>query len=284
MSGTDDLHERQVAFWNGPGGEIWVARLTRMDAMLAPVADAAIAHAAPRRGERVLDIGCGAGTTTLALADAVGPAGHVTGLDVSAPLLELARSRSAGVGNVDWVLADASRHVLPPASADLLFSRFGVMFFGDPASAFANLRGALRPGGRLVFACWRSFDQNPWMGVPLRAVQTLVPPLPRPGPDDPGPFSFGDRARVERILTQAGFAAPRFTPFDLAIDVAGGQGVDMAVAQSLDVGPARALLQDQPPDVVDAAAAAIRTALLPYVEGSSVRLPGAVWLVDSTPA
>jgi SAM-dependent methyltransferase len=284
MSGTDDLHERQVAFWNGPGGEIWVARLTRMDAMLAPVADAAIAHAAPRRGERVLDIGCGAGTTTLALADAVGPAGHVTGLDVSAPLLELARSRSTGVGNVDWVLADASRHVLPPASADLLFSRFGVMFFGDPASAFANLRGALRPGGRLVFACWRSFDQNPWMGVPLRAVQTLVPPLPRPGPDDPGPFSFGDRARVERILTQAGFAAPRFTPFDLAIDVAGSQGVDMAVAQSLDVGPARALLQDQPPDVVAAAAAAIRTALLPYVEGNSVRLPGAVWLVDSTPA
>jgi SAM-dependent methyltransferase len=282
MDASNEQHERQVAFWNGPGGEMWVGRQDRTEATLAPVADAAIALAAPRAGETVIDIGCGAGATTLALAQAVGPGGHVTGLDVSEPLLEVARRRDAPA-NVDWVLADASRHAFTLASVDLLFSRFGVMFFGDPANAFANLRGALRPGGRLVFACWRPFDQNPWMGVPLRAVQTLVPALPRPGPEDPGPFSFADRARVDRILTHAGFAAPRYTPFDMAMDIAGGQGVDMAVAQALQVGPARTLLQDQPEDVVAAATAAIRTALLPHVDGGSVRLAGAVWLVDSVP-
>ena len=282
MDASNEQHERQVAFWNGPGGEMWVGRQDRTEATLAPVADAAIALAAPRAGETVIDIGCGAGATTLALAQAVGPGGHVTGLDVSEPLLEVARRRDAPA-NVDWVLADASRHAFTLASVDLLFSRFGVMFFGDPANAFANLRGALRPGGRLVFACWRPFDQNPWMGVPLRAVQTLVPALPRPGPEDPGPFSFADRARVDRILTHAGFAAPRYTPFDMAMDIAGGQGVAMAVAQALQVGPARTLLQDQPEDVVAAATAAIRTALLPHVDGGSVRLAGAVWLVDSVP-
>lgn len=283
MDASDEQHERQVAFWNGPGGDVWVGRQERMEATLAPVADAAIALAAPRAGETVLDIGCGAGATTVALAREVGPGGHVTGLDVSEALLNVARRRDGVPGNVDWVLADAARHPFAAGSADLLFSRFGVMFFGDPAAAFGNLRRALRPGGQLVFACWRPFDQNPWMGVPLRAVQTLVPALPRPGADDPGPFSFADRARVERILTRAGFAAPRFTPFDMTMDIAGGGGVDMAVEQSLQVGPARTLLQDQPEDVVAAAAAAIRVALLPYADGGGVRLAGAVWLVDSVP-
>jgi SAM-dependent methyltransferase len=281
MSASNEQHERQVAFWNGPGGASWVARQARMDGMLDQIADAAIAHAAVRTGEVVLDIGCGAGATTLALAQAVGPTGHVTGLDVSAPLHNLARSRPDVAGNIDWVLADASSYPFAPASVDLMFSRFGVMFFGDPVAAFTNLHGALRPNGRLVFACWRPFDQNPWMGVPLRAVQTLIPPLPRPGPEDPGPYSFSDTTRVERILTSAGFGKPRFTPFDLEMDIGGGQGVDMAVAQSLDIGPARSLLQDQPEDVMAAASAAIRTALLPYVDGNAVRLPAAVWLVES---
>src|SRR5215472_1385185 len=184
MSDASTLHAQQLAFWNGPAVTRWITRQEQMDAALAPVADAAITLAAVQPGERVLDIGCGSGATSIALARLVGPRGQVTGLDVSGPMIELARKRSVGMANLDWLLADAAAHEFPPGSTDLLFSRFGVMFFGDPVATFANLRRALRPdGGRLVFTCWRPLNENPWMLLPLQVVQTLVPPVPRPGPD-----------------------------------------------------------------------------------------------------
>ena len=281
MSDARDGNAEQIAFWNGPGGASWVAGQVRMDATLAPVADAVIAHAEVRTGERVLDIGCGCGATALALADAVGPEGRVTGLDVSAPMLGLARTRAAGRANVDWVLEDATTHGFAPASADLLFSRFGVMFFDDPVAAFANLRTALAPGGRVAFACWRPFDQNPWMQLPLRAVTTVVPPLPRPGPDEPGPFAFGDTARVTRILTAAGFAPPRFEPFDFHMTLGDGSGLEAAVEQGITMGPAARALQDQPDNVRANAKVALSAALGPFLEAGTVRLPAAVWLVST---
>jgi SAM-dependent methyltransferase len=196
MSDPSTLHAEQLAFWNGPAVTCWITKQEQMDAALAPVADAAIALAAVQSGERVLDIGCGSGATSIRLARLVGPTGHVTGLDVSKPMIELARKRSVGIANLDWLLADAAAQDFPPRSADLLFSRFGVMFFGEPVTAFANLRRALRPGGRLVFACWRPLNENPWTLLPLQVVQSLVPPMPRPGPNDPGPFAFDDPERV----------------------------------------------------------------------------------------
>ncbi|MBV9115949.1 MAG: class I SAM-dependent methyltransferase, partial [Acetobacteraceae bacterium] len=261
MSDPAELHAQQVAFWNGPGGERWVAGQAQMEAMLAPVADALIAHASVRQGETVLDVGCGYGVTALVLAQAVGPKGRVIGLDVSAPMLALARARSAGVANIEWIEADAATHAFAPASVDLVFSRFGVMFFGDPAAAFANLRRALRPGGRLVFACWRTAEENPWIQVPAKAVFAHVPPPPRPGPEDPGMLSFGDPARVRRILTQAGFGAPRFTKLDLTIDLGGGQGLEDATAQALSMRPVSEVLLDQPDPVRAAAVASVRAAL-----------------------
>lgn len=281
MTDAAGLHADQVAFWNGPAGAQWAAGQERMDAMLAPVAEAAVAHAAVRPGETVLDIGCGCGATTLAIAKLVGPTGQVTGLDVSAPMLDLARTRGAGLANVSWILADAASRDFEPSAVDLLFSRFGVMFFGDPASAFANLRGALRPEGRLVFACWRAFAENPWMRVPLHAVTAHVPPLPRPGPEEPGPFSFADPDRVTRILTQAGFAPPRFTKLDAVLDLADGGGLEAAVRQSVSFGPASRAMQDQPEAARAAATDAIRAALAPLVDGGRVALPAAIWLVDS---
>ena len=284
MSDPAELHAQQVAFWNGPGGERWVAGQAHMEAMLAPVADALIAHASVRQGETVLDVGCGYGVTALVLAQAVGPKGRVIGLDVSAPMLALARARSEGVANIEWIEADAAIHAFAPASVDLVFSRFGVMFFGDPAAAFANLRRALRPGGRLVFACWRTAEENPWIQVPAKAVFAHVPPPPRPGPEDPGMLSFGDPARVRRILTQAGFGAPRFTKLDLTIDLGGGQGLEDATAQALSIRPVSEVLLDQPDPVRAAAVASVRAALAPYAAGATVGLPGAVWLVDASPS
>jgi len=273
------LHAEQIAFWDGPGGEHWVAEQARMEPALAPVGEAVLAHAAARLGESVLDVGCGYGVTALRLAEAVGPAGRVIGLDVSAPMLELARKRAGGIGNVEWVKDDATTHDFAPASIDLVFSRFGVMFFGDPVAAFANLRRAMRPSGRLVFACWRAIEENPWIAVPARAVAAHVTIPPRPGPEDPGMLSFADPARVTRILTAAGFAAPRFTKFDIRMVI--GKGLDDATQQALSMRPVRQALDTQPEPVRAAAATSVRAALAPYAAGNTVSLPGAVWLVDA---
>ncbi len=282
MSDAATLHAQQVAYWNGPGVARWITHQARMDAGLMPVAEAAMALAAVQPGETVLDIGCGSGATSIALAGLVGGSGHVTGLDVSAPMIELARTRGAGIANLDWRQADAAAEEFPPGSADLLFSRFGVMFFGDPVGAFTNLRRALRPGGRLVFACWRPFNENPWMMLPLQAVQTLVSPLPRPGPEEPGPFAFGDPERVTRILTAAGFATPTFTRFDMAMQL--GANLDEAAEQAAAFGAAGRALQDQPDAIQHAARAAIRAALAPHAKAGHVALPGAVWLVEALSA
>jgi len=174
----------QVAFWNSPAGEKWVRNQAEMDMTLAPLTEMLLARAAPAPGQRVLDVGCGTGTTVLQLAGAVGPGGHVQGLDVSEPMLALARQRvaAAGAGNVDLVLDDAQTFAFDAGSRDLVFSRFGVMFFADPPAAFANLRRALVPGGRLVFVCWADLADNPWFKVPRdAAIARLgpVPPTPR---------------------------------------------------------------------------------------------------------
>lgn len=283
MNRAATLHEEQVAFWSGPGGENWVAAQDRMEAMLVPVADAILAKAAAQPGERVLDIGCGYGITAARLAQAVGPAGHVIGLDVSPPMLALARTRTAGLTNIEWVEADATTHAFPPASIDLLFSRFGVMFFGDPVAAFTNLRKAARPTGRLVFACWRGLEENPWLHVPRRAVAAHVALPPPPELDDPGMLSFADPARVSRILTQAGFTAPTFEKADFDIDVGAGRGLDDAVAHMLSMRPIRAALEDAPEPARAAAADAVREALAPHVTGGRVALGGAIWLVTAAP-
>jgi len=280
MSDPSTLHAEQLAFWNGPAVMRWITKQEQMDAALAPVADATIKLAAVRPGEKVLDIGCGSGATAIALAHLVGESGHVTGIDVSKPMIDLARRRAAGMTNIDLRLADAAAPdaSLPPV--DLLFSRFGVMFFGDPVAAFANLRRTLRPGGRLVFASWRPLAENPWMLVPLQAVLPLVPPMPRPDPNDPGPFAFGDPERVTRILTAAGFAHPRHSRFDL--DMLLGADLDEAVEQTTSMGAASRALKEQPDSVVAAARTAVRTALAPHLRAGRVTLPGAVWLVESS--
>ncbi len=276
-----EAHAAQRAYWGGQGGAHWAAQQRHSDIMLAPVADAAIARAAPAPGEHVLDIGCGCGATTLAQAARVG-AGHVTGIDISAPMLAVAAGRSAGIANITWLHADAATHDFAGARFDLLFSRFGVMFFGDPVAAFANLRRSARPGARIVFACWRPLDQNPWMLTALRAAQDIVPPLPRPGPEDPGPYSFADPARVTRILTSSGWQAPQMTPLDLTMDVAAGGGLEQAVAHALQIGPTARLLADQPAETVERVRGAIRSALAPHADPHGhVMLAGQAWLVES---
>lgn len=278
-------NDAQRDYWAGDAGRAWVEHQERMDAGLAPVSTLLLAAAAPQPGERVLDIGCGAGETSLALADAVGPGGHVTGADISPLLLSRARERAAGRTNVAFVEADAQTHAFA-GDADLLFSRFGVMFFADPAAAFRNLATALRPGGRLCFACWRPVAENPWTTVPMQALRPLLPaPAAPPDPLAPGPFAFADPVRVTGILAQAGFAAIAATPRDFPMMM--GRGEDPladAVRFLRKLGPAAAALREAGPEASEAAKPLLAAALAPHVADGRVSLPGAIWIVTATRA
>jgi len=276
-----DRNADQIAYWNGPGGEHWTERQPLQDILLAPISQILIDSAAANPGERIIDVGCGCGSTSIALAQAVAPSGFVLGIDISAPMLARARQLAPKTLPVDFVLADATVHPFDPASFDLLVSRFGVMFFAEPALSFANLRRALKPAGRLAFACWREPRENPMLMTPLQAAYKHVPKLPQPGPEDPGPFSFASEERVKRILREAGFVDVAIVPRNLSLDIAIGRGLEAAVQGAIEIGPASRALHDHPEDVRAAAKESIREALKPFVRGESVPLPAAIWIVTA---
>jgi SAM-dependent methyltransferase len=276
-----DQNADQIAYWNGPGGQHWADRQQTQDIVLAPVSEALIERARAKAGERVVDVGCGCGATTIALAQKVGVGGHVTGIDISAPMLARARQLAPAGARVDFVLADATVYPFVPESFDLLASRFGVMFFAEPALSFANMHKALRPSGRLAFACWRDPRENPFFMAPLQAVYKHAPKLPQLGPEDPGPFSFASEARVNRILGEAGFSGIAMEPCDLWLDIAVGRGLDAAVEATLEIGPAARALSEQPPDVRAAATRSIREALAPFARGQTVPLKASIWIVTA---
>jgi ubiquinone/menaquinone biosynthesis C-methylase UbiE len=277
-----DQNADQIAYWNGPGGQHWADRQQTQDIVLGPVSGILIERAKAKAGERIVDVGCGCGATTIALAQQVGPAGHVLGIDISAPMLARARQLVRPGLPADFVLADATVYPFVPASFDLLASRFGVMFFAEPALSFANLRRALRPSGRLAFACWRDPRDNPFFMAPLQAVYKHAPKLPQLGPEDPGPFSFASDARVRRILSEAGFSGIEMEPRNLSLDIAVGRGLDSAVEAALEIGPAARALAEQPPEVRAAATNSIREALAPFARGQAVPLAASIWIVTAS--
>lgn len=276
-----DRNADQIAYWNGPSGQRWTDRQAVQDILLAPISEILIGAARPEPGNRVIDVGCGCGATSIALAEGVAPDGAVLAVDISAPMLARARERAPKSLPLDFVLADATVYPFDPEKFDLLVSRFGVMFFAEPAVSFANLRKALRRDGRVAFACWRDPKQNPWMMTPLQAVYKHVPKLPQVGPEDPGPFSFASEERVHRILGEAGYTAITMQPHDLSLDVAIGRGLEAAVQSALEIGPASRALQDQPEHVREAARGSIREALAQFVQGERVMLPAAIWIVTA---
>ena len=274
-----DIAAQQRAFWNSEATRRWVTEQTRIDRLFAAVTDAAIAAAAPKPGESVLDIGCGTGTTLLRLAEAVGPGGQAMGVDISAQQLALARQRIAGTKQASVTLDDAGTHDFTPATFDLAFTRFGVMFFADPVAAFTNIRRALKPAARLALAVFRPGPQNPWATASIAAIRHLVTPPAPPGPEEPGQFSWGDPARVHRILEGAGFRDVTLTPLDVAITI--GASAAEAAEFAMFIGQGARLLQDVPATTRDAARTAFETFFKAHEGPGGVSLPGGLWLVSA---
>lgn len=283
-SASRSPNAEQIEAWNGPTGAKWVHNQERLDRMLAPFSEAVLAAAASKGGERVLDIGCGCGATTLELAARVAPSGKVTGIDISAPMIARAHERAATLSHPPaFELADASVHRFAPASFDLLFSRFGVMFFDDPVAAFANLASSLAPDGRLVFICWRALVENAWLTVPLRAALPLLPPFEPMAPDAPGPFAFADSARVISILERAGLRDVKMTPFDAPLRLATRQAdpVEEALAQALEIGPLSRLFTELDETVRRQVEDAVRAALAEHLDTGGIALGGAAWIATA---
>jgi SAM-dependent methyltransferase len=269
----------QIEHWNEVVSGSWIAFQDKLDRQLGRLGLRAMEALALRPGESVLDIGCGCGATTIELAGAVGAGGCVLGVDVSEPMLAVARRRAGegGFGNVSFETTDAQTEVFEEGAFDAAFSRFGVMFFADPAAAFGNVRLALKPGGRLAFVCWQGLAGNLWMKVPLDAAIGLFEPLPPVDPLAPGPFAFADPQRVRVILADAGFGDIAVASYERPI---GGGTLDEVVTLSLNLGPLGALLREHP-DRRDAAAAAVRAALAPYDGPDGVLVPSATWIVTA---
>ena len=212
---SDQDNIDQIKYWNSDAGDKWVRFADRLDALLAPFVPLILERVALQTGERALDIGCGGGALSLAAEEKVAPDGGVTGVDVSAPLLELARQRSANAGgNSAFVEADAAQY-RSSTPLDAAVSRFGVMFFSDPAAAFSSLRRSLRPEARLVFVCWQGLSENAWARAPLEAAMPhFTKPLPTPDPHAPGPFAFADCNPRAVDLKRSGLARRRNRALD----------------------------------------------------------------------
>lgn len=270
----------QAAYWNGAAGRKWTDFQDSLDVTFAPVLDELLRRAAIRAGERVIDIGCGCGASAIALAERVGPAGHVTALDISSEMLARARQRTPEALKIEYLLADAATHRFAKP-ADVLLSRFGVMFFEHPAQAFANLAASLRAGGRLAFVCWRAARENPYFIAPVQEAYKHVPRLPEMKPEDPGPFAFASEERVRTILGEAGFTEIAVAPFDAELDLSAGRGLDHALTVATSIGPASRALEGQPHDKVAAVRADIRAMLARHLQGERVLLKAAMWMVTA---
>jgi SAM-dependent methyltransferase len=279
MSHPDPPNRDQAALWNDTGGRAWVEMQDVLDRVLAPFGARLIDAAFPGEGAHVADIGCGAGATTVEMARRVGPAGSCLGVDISGPLLEAARARAAGLepGNVDFVQADAQTHPFQPGRMDAIISRFGVMFFDDPEAAFANIRRAGRSGARLTFIAWRGPAENPFMTLAVRTAAPHLPPLPVPGPDEPGQFAFADPERVRRILHASGWSDVDVAPLDVPCSIA---EADLS-AYVTKMGPVGAALRDADESTRARIADLLEAAFAEFVRDGAATFTGACWLVTA---
>jgi len=270
----------QEELWSSVPGQKWVLNARVLDAMMAPALDCVLEAAALQAGERVLDIGCGTGASTLAAAERVGPEGRVTGADISPVMLEAARKRAVGARckNADFVVADAQVHGFEPGAYDAIISRFGVMFFDDPVAAFANMAKALRPGGRVHVVGWSGMERNPWFSLPRQAAVERLGEVAADDPRAPGPMAFAELDYVRGILDSAGLR--EVTAKEVAVDLT-PMGTVLHVAKfAAHLGPAARVLMEKGGTIEDKAAIidALAEDFQPYATRDGVRVPAVLTL------
>ncbi len=281
MSQAQDANCDQATKWNAASGSVWVEMQELLDRVLAPFETMLSQEAFPGEGGRVLDIGCGAGATTLSMARRVGPAGACVGVDISESLVERARERAlAGrLRAATFVQADAQVHAFEPGRFDSVMSRFGVMFFDDPVVAFANIRSAARADARLAFVAWRSPAENPFMTAAARAAGPLLPNMTVADPNAPGQFGFADDERVRRILETSGWRQIEIR----RVDASASLPEHDLTAYVTKLGPVGVALQDPQVDATTRARvlAVLREAFAPYMDNGTAHFTMACWLVSA---
>lgn len=272
---------RGAEFWNGTMGHSWISQQAVISDVFTAVTALSLDAAAPKPGEHVIDVGCGTGDTMLAFGKIVGPSGAVLGVDVSAPMLGYARDRSAdaGLGNVSFALADATTYGFELRWADLVYSRFGVMFFDDAVKAFANIRSGMKESGRLVFVCFRTLPESPWFHVPIEAARPHVPPPLPADPTAPGMFSLAQKDRLHGILAEAGFRKIVLKETDVPIH---GKDIAQSMAFITQAGPLPALLEKASDEQRERATEAVRNALAAKIGADGSSLHVGLWLVSAS--
>ena len=278
MDVTRQTSDEQTALWNGRSGCAWVEAQDLLDQMFKPMEDLLVAAVSAGSGDRVLDVGCGTGGTTTAVARRLGAKGHCVGIDISEPMIAAARVRAEREGApASFIHADAQSYAFEPASFDMIISRLGVMFFDDPVRAFANLRRAAREDAELRFIAWRGASDNPFMTTAERAAAPLLPNLPARRPDAPGQFGFADRHRVSAILERSGWTAIDIRPIEVVCTLPEKELVGYLTR----FGPVGLVLQDADDRTRAQVIDTVRAAFDPYVQGTEVRFTGACWMVGA---
>jgi ubiquinone/menaquinone biosynthesis C-methylase UbiE len=266
--------EDQKALWNGTAGAAWVQAQALLDDMYRPFEELLVEAVTAASAQRVLDVGCGTGSTTLAVSRRDGRTG--VGLDISAPMIAVARARAEREGSpARFIVADAQSYAFEPASFDAIISRFGVMFFADPLAAFANLRRALRDGGELHAIAWRQAAENPFMTAAERAAAPLLPNMPARRVDGPGQFAFADASRVRGMLERSGWAEIDLRPLDVTCVFPEKELVPYMTR----LGPLGRVLDTVDEATRERVVGAVRAAFDPFVFGAEVRFNAACWMI-----
>ena len=268
-------------YWKGDGGKDWLDNIDGVESLIKPFNEGLYERAMLRDGDVVLDVGCGGGMTTIDIASRVGNTGRVVGVDIAPALLAVAQKRGTGIANVEFREADAGSADIGQGIFDLVTSRFGVMFFTKPVAAFANLRRALKPDGRLAMLCWQTLEENAWVFEPLAAISKIIPMPPKPedpDPDLPGPFSLGTFERIQYVLGEAGFTAVETEPLDRGMCVG---NIDQTLEFLTTMGPASKLFKEASEAQVRAGRQAIREMLAKYESDDRVVLPARAWIVTA---